>query len=182
MAVYFDGQESYTGQVLYTTEHMWLDGMLEENAIVWDLESHSTRSIQIGYYGCDGTNLAGGRAKVDASAETITDILHTLKAEAWTAFAKSVTEYKQSIHKDSVAVVVRGRKIPKGTKLKVFWVGEKPTYRSRQYAWMHETETIAGCHDADGNKVWIKAEYLKPMGIENLRMQRSGRNSSKTMF
>ena len=45
--------------------------------------------------------------------------------------------------------------------LEVFWVGEKETYKSRQYSWMHETEMIAGCYDENGNKVWIKAEYLK---------------------
>lgn len=27
---------------------------------------------------------------------------------------------------------------------------------------MHDTETIAGCYNADGEKIWIKAEYLKP--------------------
>lgn len=26
---------------------------------------------------------------------------------------------------------------------------------------MHETERIAGCYNENGEKVWIKAEYLK---------------------
>ena len=165
MAIYFKNEEPYVGRVLYTTEHMWMDGMLEESAVVWDMEKHTTKHIQIGYYGCDGTNLAGGRATIDADEETITDILHTLKADACKAFARSVTEYKQSIHKGSNAVVVRGRKVPKGTRVKVFWIGEKATYRSRRYSWMTETETIAGCHDEDGNKLWIKAEYLQPTDV-----------------
>lgn len=49
----------------------------------------------------------------------------------------------------------------KGTILEVFWVGERPTYMSRQYSWINETEKVAGCYDKDGNKVWIKVEYLK---------------------
>ena len=59
--------------------------------------------------------------------------------------------------------VVKGRKVKKGTQLDVFWVGERETYKSRQYSWMHETEEVAGCYDEDGNKVWIKTEYLKPI-------------------
>jgi len=34
-------------------------------------------------------------------------------------------------------------------------VGERPTYTG------YGTELIAGCKDKDGNKLWIKAEYLK---------------------
>ena len=52
-------------------------------------------------------------------------------------------------------------KVKKGTQLKVFWVGEKPTYQAQRYSYIKDTELIAGCYDNEGNKVWIKAEYLR---------------------
>lgn len=163
MAVYMNGKESYKGKVLCMEEHYWLDGMLEEWAVVWNMETHSTERITVGYYGIDGSNLAGGRAEVDADAETKRDVLRTLKKSALKAFADSVTEYMTSVSKGRMCEVVKGRKVKKGTRLEVFWVGERETYRSKQYSWMHETEEVAGCYDEEGNKVWIKAEYLKPI-------------------
>lgn len=66
--------------------------------------------------------------------------------------------------------VIKGRKIPKGTKLEVFWMGERPTYRTKQLRksgcrWANETEMIAGCYNENGEKVWIKTEYLKYLAI-----------------
>ena len=161
MAVRFKGETSHVGEVLYIYEHMWLDGMLEVNAVVWDKEKHSTEHIQIGYYGADGCNLAGGSAEPDADKETVRDVLRTLKVDAREAYAKSVTDYMREIRAGRTARVVRGRKVKIGTDLSVFWVGDRPTWRSKQYDWMNETERIAGCYDMDGNKVWIKAEYLE---------------------
>lgn len=161
MAVYFGEEKTFEGAVLKIDSHMWMDGMEEVHAVVWNRETHKTESVQIGYYGIDGTNLAGGRADVDANRETVLDMMRTFKVEAFGAFARSVVEYKTAIRKGRKAVVTRGRKVPKGTELEVFWVGERQTYRSRQYDWMNETETVAGCYDKDGNKVWIKVEYLK---------------------
>lgn len=162
MAIIDNGVEKYRGQVFGTSEHYWMDGMLEEYAHVWDMEKHESKSITVGYYGCDGRNLYGDvRVEVDLTEEVKRDIRRTLKARACEAFAKSVVAYKSEIRKGSHVEVIRGRKVKKGTKLEVFWVGEKETYKSRQYSWMREFETIAGCYDEDGNKVWIKAEYLK---------------------
>lgn len=156
-----NGETSYIGQVIRITDHMWMDGMLDEYAVVWDMDEHTTKHIQVGYYGCDGQNMMDTNAKVDMTAEVARDIKRTLKRESYRAFEKSVNDYKKEIRKGSNVEVVRGRKVAKGTKLNVFWVGEKETYKSRQYSWMHETELIAGCYNEAGEKVWIKAEYLK---------------------
>lgn len=157
-----NGEVEYAGQVIYTYEHYWLDGMTEEYAAVWDFEEHEVRSIPIGYYGSDGCNLYGAvKVSIDPSEAVVRDILRTLRRNAAKAFCDSVIEYKTGIRKGTHAEVVRGKKVPKGTKLEVFWVGERPTFRSRGYSWMNETETIAGCYDENGEKVWIKAEYLK---------------------
>ena len=167
MAVHLNGEELYKGQVIGIGSHYWLDGMLEEWAIVWDAESNSTKHVHFGYYGIDGSNLAGGRAEVDATRDTKRSVRRMLKEAAVVEFCKSVQEYKKGIRKGTRAEVIRGRKISKGTILNVFWVGEKETFRSKQYSWMHETELIAGCYDDSGNKIWIKAEYLQP--IDNIK-------------
>lgn len=162
MAIARNGKVEYQGQVIDISGHMWMDGMYEEWAIVWDLEAHEAKNIQIGYWGADGCNMNGDcHAEIDASLEVLRDMLRTFKKESYRAFERSVQEYKQGIRKGSHAEVVKGRKVKKGTKLEVFWVGEKPTWKSRQYSYIHETETIAGCYDEDGNKVWIKVEYLQ---------------------
>lgn len=161
MAVRFDGKVEYEGCVFKTYTHYWLDGMLEETAVAWDVEEHEERHIQFGYYGIDGSNLAGGTASIDISSETARDMLRTYKRRFLEEYEGMVAADKKRIEAGRKAVVVRGQKVKKGTVLDIFWVGERETYRSRQYSWMHETEKIAGGFDEAGNKVWVKLEYLE---------------------
>ena len=179
MAIVMNGEVTYEGQVIRISEHMWADGMLDEYAVVWDIETHELKSIQIGYYGADGRNLYGSSyAKPDLSEEVKRDIYRTIKRhDALAEYEKTVINTKTAITKGTHAEVVRGRKVAKGTKVEVFWVGEKETYMSRQYAWMNKYETIAGCYDEDGNKLWIKAEYLK-----NIDPIKSPRASERKKF
>lgn len=155
MALIKDGIVSYAGAVLETWDHYWADGMVEETALVWDMKKHEYKTVKIGYYGADGHDFIGIQAEVDVSEEVARDILRTLKVGALQSFCRSVKEKKERIEPGIQAMVIRGRKIPKGTELEVFWVGEKPAYMG------YGTEMIAGCKDKEGNKVWIKAEYLK---------------------
>lgn len=161
MAIRYNGVETFVGAVLKEESHMWMDGMEDVYAVVWNEEKQTVESIQVGYFGIDGTNLLGKGWEIDATEETKRAVRRWLKRRSWKAFADSVIEYKQEIRKGTRAEVIRGRKVKKGTQLEVFWVGERETYMSRQYHWMNETERIAGCYDEDGNKVWIKAEYIK---------------------
>lgn len=165
MAITINGQTMYEGATLREHEHMWLDGMLEVHTIVWDMEKHEEKWIQTGYYGADGHNLNTEYENIvfEVSAEVARDIIRTTKQRAVEFFCESVTEEKNRICKGCRAKVIRGRKVPKGTMLDVFWVGERETFRSRQYSWMHETETVAGAFDENGNKVWVKTEYLKSL-------------------
>ena len=143
-------------------ENPWkLEDMLEVSADSWDMEQHKVVTQQVGYYGADCRNMCSCEWKIDISAEAARDMIRTVKRNAAKAFAESVIEEKQRIAKGRNCIVVRGRKIPKGTKINVFWVGERPTYRSRHYDWMNETETVAGGYTPDGTKVWIKVDYLK---------------------
>ena len=162
MAIRYKGEaETFKGAVLTINERYWLDGMLEETAVVWNSEKQEIEYISVGYYGCDGRNMNECGYEADATKETWRQVLRYLRPAAERAFADSVTDYKRSIHIGTHAEVIRGKKVPKGTKVEVFWIGEKETFQSRKYYWMHETETIAGCYDEAGNKLWIKAEYLK---------------------
>ena len=155
MALIKNGVVSYAGAVIDIWDHCWADGMVEETALVWELEKHEYKTVQIGYYAADGHDFVGTKADVEVSVEVARDILRTMKTRALQSFCRSVREKKERIEPGIMAQVVRGRKIPKGTVLEVFWVGEKPTYTG------YGTEMIAGCKDKEGNKVWIKAEYLK---------------------
>ena len=155
------GEVTYKGATFAESEHFWLDGMLEVFAHSWDMEKHEIVIETVGYFGSDSCNMCDTSFKIDINEETARDMIRTIKGHAVEAFAKSVLEEKRRIAKGRNCVVVRGRKVPKGTKINVFWVGERPTYRSRNYEWMNETETVAGGYTEDGMKVWIKAEYLE---------------------
>lgn len=155
------GEIAYVGATFAESEHFWLDGMLEVYAHSWDVEKHEIVIDTVIYSGIDCRNMCDTSFKIDINEETARDMIRTIKGHAVEAFAKSVIEEKQRIAKGRNCVVVRGRKVPKGTKINVFWVGERPTYRSRNYEWMTETETVAGGYTEDGMKVWIKADYLK---------------------
>lgn len=155
------GEVTYKGATFAESEHFWLDGMLEVFAHSWDMEKHEIVIETVGYYGSDSRNMCGTSFKIDINEETARDMIRTIKGRAVEAFAKSVLEEKRRIAKGRNCVVVRGRKVPKGTKINVFWVGERPTYRSRNCAWSNETETVAGGYASDGTKVWVKADYLE---------------------
>jgi hypothetical protein len=158
------GEKSFIGCVIRTYDHYWMDGMLEEYAVVWNPEKEKIEYITVGYYGNDCRNMMATTADADLTVENAREILRCyVKKDALRCFQNSVQESKQKIYKDDLCKVVRGRKVKKGTILKVFWVGEKPTYRAQMYAYLNETETIAGCYDENGEKVWIKAEYLEKM-------------------
>lgn len=161
MAVHFKDKVEYEGAVIGTTEQYHYDGMLDEYAIVWDMEKHTLDMVQFGYYGADGYNFYEASCEVDLTTEVARDIIRTLKREAIFAYCSSVIKEKNAIESGRMAEVIKGRKVQKGTILNIFWVGERPTYQSKMYSFINETEMIAGGYDSDGNKVWIKAEYLK---------------------
>lgn len=161
MAIIKKDNVSYIGAVIGKRSHMWMDGMEDIFAIVYDSELNEIKEVQTGYCGADGYNLMETQMKVDLNTENARSVIKLLKEQALYEFSASVRAEKQAIRRGRKVEVIRGRKVKKGTILEVFWIGKKETYISRQYPWMNETETIAGCYDEQGNKIWIKAEYLK---------------------
>lgn len=156
-----NGNKTYIGAVIGERSHMWMDGMEDVFAIVYDSDSNSIKEIQTGYYAITGQNQMEMSMDVDLDTDNARAVVRFLKNEANFSFASSVAAEKKAIKKGRKVEVIKGRKVKKGTILEVFWVGERPTYMSRQYSWINETEKVAGCYDKDGNKVWIKVEYLK---------------------
>lgn len=161
MAIRQNGIETYKGQVVSEKEHMWMDGMLEITAFVWNMEDHRMESKQVGYIGADGSNLCDCSWEIDLSRDAERDIIRTRKQEAYRAYAKSVVDEKNRIRAGRDVEVVRVRKVKRGTRLHCFLVGERPTYMSQLHSYLRETEEIAGCKDDEGNKFWIKSKYLK---------------------
>lgn len=146
---------SYAGAVLEVWDRYWLDGMISEYARVWDVEKHEYKTVSIGYYGADYHDFIGIQAEVEVSTEIARDIIRTIKQSACVIYCRTIQEKKNRIEPGITAMVVKGRKVPQGTILNVFWVGERPTYTG------HGKELIAGCRNEFGEKIWIKAEYLK---------------------
>ena len=161
MAVIIDNEVRYSGAVIATKSHWWADGMLSEYAVCWDDDKKELIDVNFGYYGIDGHNLAGGICEVDATQETARKVIRYEKEKAIKAYADYAMDYRQAVKAGRQAEVIKGRKVTKGTVLDIFWVGERQTYMSKLYAYLNETEMIAGGYDKDGNKVWVKAEYLK---------------------
>ena len=159
MIINHDGEVMYVGATIGEWSHYWMDGMEEVYVYSWDGER--IVKTQVGYYGCDGQNLCGCSWKVDATTETMRAVRDYLLPIAEEAYKKAVDAEKARIRKGRTAEVIKGKKVPKGTIVNVFWTGERETYLSKQYHWMHETEEVAGCYDEKGNKLWIKTEYLK---------------------
>jgi hypothetical protein len=158
MAITTKGIKSYEGRVIRIEDHMWSDGMYEEWAVIWNPETHSEERHTVGYYGSDCNNLCGDTfCEVEVSPEIARDILRTKTEAAERAFAEKVELDRNTVRKGDRAEVVRGRKVKKGTQLEIFWIGDRLNYMGTEY------EKIAGCYDKDHNKVWIKAEYLKPL-------------------
>lgn len=166
MSIIKNNIRTYEGAVIGIDDHYWMDGMISEYAIVWDKSEKDFKSIEIGYYGSDGRNfMENTYAEVDCNVETAREIIRATKQKANVSFEKSVIEYKNTVHKGDTVEVVRGRKVKKGTKLTVFWIGEKPTYRANNSPkwgyYANETGMIAGCKTENNETIWIKAEYLK---------------------
>ena len=88
MALIKNGVVSYAGAVIDIWDHCWADGMVEETALVWELEKHEYKTVQIGYYAADGHDFVGTKAEVEVSVEVARDILRTMKTRALQSFCR----------------------------------------------------------------------------------------------
>ena len=163
MAIRMNGKETFAGCVIAKSTKYWFDGMTSEYAHFWNPETRHVEIIEVGYYGCDGCNLAGASATPDLTMENARAVLRSQKRTFLLKLEKALIAEKRVIRKGDTVEVVRGRKVPKGTALTVFWVGERETYQSARLSYRHDPvmETIVGGKTENGEKVYVKAEYCK---------------------
>jgi len=121
MAIHRNGVTSHEGLVLGHGHTSWNDSMHIESfhAMVWDASKGAPVDV---YYKDDYSNTDGSfevdatpdvRAAYDAYTDKIT--------AAHVAYVAEL-EFNR-VHKGKFVVVARGRKVPKGTRGQVFWIG-----------------------------------------------------------
>lgn len=171
MAIHFEGRDPlFPGAVITTRERNFHDDS-DFYALVWDGE----KLTNVEY---DTTRYAGGgSATVDATPEVIATAnawaYKTLRRVAW----KGYVERLRKPRKGDVVEVVRGRKLPVGTRGKLFWLGEAKTYGGYS-AWSKKSSTRVGValdetKDAAGryaNVGWTYLENLEADASKKLRL------------
>lgn len=123
-------------------------------AICWDREKQDLVHVEYDTTAAGG----GGWAKIDATEEVLREMYRKYKASAKKIFDDygNVNQAKKVRLGDDV-IVVRGRKVPKMTTGKVFWLGERYNQYSRKY------ENRVGIEKADGEKIFLLEEYVLPI-------------------
>ena len=105
---------------------------------------------------------AGGRAEIDATEDVLREVYRHHKRNAASYFDSVYNEkLAKTVKVGDTIKVVRGRKVPKGTVGKVFWIGSSYNYYSR------DTEERVGIEKEDGSKAFLPLEYVNVIGWEN---------------
>lgn len=99
-------------------------------AIVWDEDKREVRSFEY-----NSTRYAGGgSATVDATPEVIAKSREFYRPRIRSLFLSRAMADAKQLRKDDHVVVVKGRKVPKGTTGIVFWIGESSSFGYGQKA------------------------------------------------
>ena len=127
--IYGDTGVQYVGCVIDTFER---NGYQDSDfyAMCWDEEQGRVVTIEYDTTRCP----AGGTAEIDATEDTIRKAYRYYKATAKALFDEIENErLAKKFSKGDEVVVVKGRKVAKGTVGKVFWIGDcynRFTYRN----------------------------------------------------
>lgn len=143
------------GCVIGEREHFWMDGMLEVFAIYYDAETDSIKEKQTEYSGADCRNLMLSGHDIDLTVENARKAMRCLKRMALDAYKFHLKEMQRTFAKGDTVKVIRGRKVPKGSILSVFWCGKKYNMYKRA------DEELIGAYNEKGEKVWVLAEYCE---------------------
>ena len=159
MAVYTDinGKEEvlYEGCVLNWFEH---NGYHDSDwyAEVWDEETGSVELVEYMTTRCG----CFGKAEVDATPDVLRKAYRYYKGVAKPWFERYNVEQAKKIRKGDTVRIVKGRKVKKGSVVKVFWAGTVYNRYSRM-----EEDRIGV--EVDGERVFISAENAEPVGWED---------------
>jgi hypothetical protein len=121
MAIHRNGITSHEGLVLGYSHETWNDSMqiASKFALVWDVLKGAPNSV----YVSDDYQNTNGSYEVDATPEV---------QAAYGAYSNHVAEMQRladverefnRVDKGKFVTVARGRKVPKGTRGQVFWIG-----------------------------------------------------------
>ena len=125
-------------------------------AVVWDEKTQSVKEINYDTTRCGGS----GWAKIDATKEVLCKVYRYYYQIGRSIF-DSYTNQNQAkkICKGDMVIIVRGRKIQKGTIASVFWVGTCYNPYNRQH------ENRIGL-EIDGERCFINANYAEVVDWE----------------
>lgn len=155
-SIYGKQEPEYVGCTLDTWEH---NGYHDSYwyALVWDKESQELKQIEY-----DTTAAAGGGwAKIDATGEVLREVYRHYKKSVTDFFDSTENpERAKQIKKGDMVLIVKGRKVKKGTQAQVFWVGTRYNPYSRQ------NEERIGI-EVDGERVFIAMENAELIGWQD---------------
>lgn len=140
----------YEGCVIDTYEHNdpWDSDWY---AVCWDRERQEPVRVQYNTTRCG----SGGDAEIDATEDVLRELYNYYRRVERKWFDETRNEEQaKEIRKGDMVKVVRGRKIPKGTVGKVFWIGETYNRFSREY------ENRVGI-EVGGDRKFLPAEYVE---------------------
>lgn len=148
-----DKETSHVGCVFNVREQ---NGRYDSDfyADVWDEETQDVKSILYDTTRCGGW----GNAEIDITIENLRKVYSHYRKSTVAHLNRKNEEIAKTPQKGKTVVVVRGRKVPKGTRGIVFWIGEQ----FNQFS--NKQEIKAGIKTEDGQKYFLLAEYLE---VEN---------------
>ena len=119
-----DGEAKYHGVTLGTGTSYLYDGIYTHHAIVWDADLEEIKHIGVGSnYNGDGSGTGYDKVTIDATPD-IYNLVIAVAADTHRAIALNNYLKESSIITHGKTVeVFKGRKVPKGTTGKVFWIG-----------------------------------------------------------
>lgn len=122
-------------------------------AVYWDSEKKEFRRVEY-----DTTAAySNGWAKVDVTEDVAREAYRYIKKKVADAFDAAGNEnIAKKVKTGDNVVVTRGRKVPKGTTGKVFWIGS----RYNNYSRMDEDRVGI---DTDDGRVFLPLEYVEPV-------------------
>lgn len=99
----------------------------------------------------------GGRADIDATEDTLLKVYRFYKRQGRETFDSYTNERQaKDVRKGDTVLVIRGRKIPKGSVGEVFWIGTRYNRFSRM------TEDRVGV-EIYGVRQFLPLEYVEPV-------------------
>ena len=159
MAIKENGVITYTGCVLNIWERNGRDDS-DFYATVWDEEKGKVIDVMYDTTRCGGFACA----EIDATKETLRKAYRYFFNDARKFFDEVANEAQaRRIAKGCSAVVVRGRKIKKGTVGEIFWVGSVYNY------YTYRNEDRVGIL-VDGQKVFLPLDYVQKINWESEKM------------